>query len=219
MCNIWCFLLPAGCRSGAGLRRSLRDQELWQLWQLHSGQVHIDPSSYHHRRQCGDVHFWSGGMLRHNPGVQSRPKLCKFVFVCVCLFLCGRKQEVKDMICVSVILSVPWHLLVCLSEFAAACSAIATEGENAAANINQLSVMLVIITDVSFLFSLSFCLSFQSFLFTTFFSHLFSFLQFFLIIMFIFAAEVAALVFSFIYQGKVSHRYIFSVTHNVCCWQ
>lgn len=65
--------------------------------------------------------------------------------------------------------------------------------------------MLVIIFHVSFLFPFSFCLSFHSILLIQYLKFS-SPPQFFLIIVGMFAAEVAALVLSFIYQGKVSYR-------------
>lgn len=80
--DVLMFVPPAGCRRSVGLRRSLRDQELWQLRQLHPGQVHPNPCRHHHRHQRGDVHFRPGGMLRHDPRVQSRPWLRKCVCVC-----------------------------------------------------------------------------------------------------------------------------------------
>lgn len=67
------------------------------------------------------------------------------------------------------------------------------------------------IYDVSFLFILCFFLAFLSFSLLCISLLLCCPLQFFLIIMLIFAAEVAALVFGFIYQGKVSHTHVFSV--------
>lgn len=75
-------VLPTGCRGGIGLRGSLRDQELWQLRQLHPGQIHSDPCGDHHLHQRRDVHFRPGGLLRHHPGVQIRPWFCKCVSVC-----------------------------------------------------------------------------------------------------------------------------------------
>lgn len=141
-----CLVLPAGCWSCAGLRRRLRDQELWQLWPCHSGQVRADPGYHHHRHQRGDVLFRAAGMLRHHPGVQVRPQLCTLCLVFVSP-------------------STPTFILVSCRCFA------------------------------SIVLDLSFC-------------HIPRFLcvQFFVIIFVIFAAEVAALVFSIIYQGKVSYR-------------
>lgn len=65
---------PTGCRRRTGLRWSLHDQQLRQLWGLHSGQIHAGPRRHHPRHQRRLVFLRHVGLLLHNPRVQSRPQ-------------------------------------------------------------------------------------------------------------------------------------------------